>query len=161
MKTLDQHSGPLLSLKWNKKGDCLATGSFDKTAIVWDPSSGEVKQQFSCHSGMPKRPPCRVARALICLLQLLSLTSTGETIFRSPRAQLIKSSIFVNWEIHNPSDHSLDTRCAPTSSLRLFCIFASIATFFFQNEVNAIKWDPTGSYLASCSDDCSAKALGV
>jgi transducin (beta)-like 1 len=29
----------------------------------------------------------------------------------------------------------------------------------FQNEVNAIKWDPTGSLLASCSDDWTAKVL--
>ncbi|KAJ0785689.1 putative transcription factor WD40-like family [Helianthus annuus] len=26
-----------------------------------------------------------------------------------------------------------------------------------QGEVNAIKWDPTGSLLASCSDDSTAK----
>lgn len=26
-----------------------------------------------------------------------------------------------------------------------------------QNEVNAIKWDPTGSLLASCSDDMTLK----
>lgn len=29
--------------------------------------------------------------------------------------------------------------------------------FFFQNEVNAIKWDPTGNLLASCSDDMTLK----
>lgn len=37
-------------------------------------------------------------------------------------------------------------------------IFAQ--TFYnlmFQGEVNAIKWDPTGSLLASCSDDHTAK----
>jgi WD40 repeat protein len=25
------------------------------------------------------------------------------------------------------------------------------------DEVNAIRWDPTAKYLASCSDDCTAK----
>jgi len=29
----------------------------------------------------------------------------------------------------------------------------------FQDEVNAIKWDPTGSLLASCSDDHTAKVI--
>ena len=29
---------------------------------------------------------------------------------------------------------------------------------FQQSEVNAIKWDPSGTLLASCSDDLSAKA---
>jgi transducin (beta)-like 1 len=37
-------------LKWNKKGDVLLTISVDKSAIVWDPSSGEVRQQFEFHT---------------------------------------------------------------------------------------------------------------
>ena len=31
------------------------------------------------------------------------------------------------------------------------------ACCYFQNEVNAIKWDPQGQLLASCSDDMSLK----
>jgi WD40 repeat protein len=27
--------GPIFSLKWNKKGDYLLSGSVDKTAIIW------------------------------------------------------------------------------------------------------------------------------
>jgi WD40 repeat protein len=34
-----------------------------------------------------------------------------------------------------------------------------VAFTHFQSEVNAIKWDPTGSFLASCSDDWTAKVL--
>lgn len=30
-----------------------------------------------------------------------------------------------------------------------------------QDEVNAIKWDPAGNLLASCSDDFTAKVRGV
>ena len=30
-----------------------------------------------------------------------------------------------------------------------------------KDEVNAVKWDPTGSLLASCSDDCTAKVWSV
>jgi len=29
----------------------------------------------------------------------------------------------------------------------------------FQGEVNCVKWDPTGSLLASCSDDITAKVI--
>ena len=32
--TLNKHQGPIFSLKWNKKGDYLLSGSVDKTAIV-------------------------------------------------------------------------------------------------------------------------------
>jgi transducin (beta)-like 1 len=47
---MKKHTGPIFALKWNKKGDVLLTGSVDKSAIVWDPSSGDVRQQFEFHS---------------------------------------------------------------------------------------------------------------
>lgn len=50
--TLNKHKGPIFSLKWNKKGDCLLSGSVDKTAIIWDAKTGDVKQQFEYHTGM-------------------------------------------------------------------------------------------------------------
>lgn len=51
ISTLNKHKGPIFSLKWNKKGDFLLSGSVDKTAIVWDVKTGEWKQQFEFHSG--------------------------------------------------------------------------------------------------------------
>lgn len=50
--TLVKHRGPIFSLKWNKKGDFLLSGSVDKTAIVWDTKTWECKQQFEYHSGI-------------------------------------------------------------------------------------------------------------
>ena len=47
--TLVRHSGPIFALKWNSKGGCIVTGGVDKTAVVWDVGSGEVKQQFAFH----------------------------------------------------------------------------------------------------------------
>lgn len=51
ISTLNKHKGPIFSLKWNKKGDFLLSGSVDKTAIVWDVKTGEWRQQFEFHSG--------------------------------------------------------------------------------------------------------------
>jgi WD40 repeat protein len=48
---LERHKGPIFSLKWSKKGDMLLSGSVDKTAIVWNVQTGEVKQQFEFHDG--------------------------------------------------------------------------------------------------------------
>ena len=31
--------------------DALLSGSVDRTAIVWDPATGDVRQQFEFHSG--------------------------------------------------------------------------------------------------------------
>lgn len=52
ISTLSKHKGPIFSLKWNKKGDYLLTGSCDKTAIVWDVKAEQSKQQFEFHSGV-------------------------------------------------------------------------------------------------------------
>jgi len=49
--TLNKHKGPIFSLKWNKKGDYLLSGSVDKTAIVWNIKTGEWKQLFEFHTG--------------------------------------------------------------------------------------------------------------
>lgn len=35
--------------------------------------------------------------------------------------------------------------------------FSVLSPSPLQNEVNAIKWDPTGNLLASCSDDMTLK----
>lgn len=51
--TLCAHKGPIFSLKWNRKGTLLLSGSVDKTAIIWDGRTGEVKQQFEFHTGTP------------------------------------------------------------------------------------------------------------
>lgn len=48
--TLNKHKLPIFSLKWNRKGDYLLTGSVDRTAIVWDAKTGDVKQQFEHHT---------------------------------------------------------------------------------------------------------------
>ena len=45
--TLVQHSGPIFALKWNTKCTYIVTVGVDKTAVVWDVASGEVKQQFT------------------------------------------------------------------------------------------------------------------
>ena len=51
LRTLARHRGPIFSLKWNKSMDALLSGSVDRTAIVWDPATGDVRQQFEFHSG--------------------------------------------------------------------------------------------------------------
>ena len=59
VRSLARHSGPIFSLKWAKSNSSggssaprlLLSGSVDKRAIVWNADSGEVKQEFECHTG--------------------------------------------------------------------------------------------------------------
>jgi transducin (beta)-like 1 len=46
---LEKHEAPIFAVKWNKKGDLLASASMDKTTIVWDIATGTVRQQFAFH----------------------------------------------------------------------------------------------------------------
>lgn len=47
---MSNHRGPIFSLKWNQQGNLVLSGSADTTTIVWDPATGEMKQQFELHS---------------------------------------------------------------------------------------------------------------
>ncbi|CAH9131934.1 unnamed protein product [Cuscuta epithymum] len=80
MSTLAKHRGPINSLKWNKKGDYLLSGSMDKTAIEWDMKATEWKQQFEFHSDSSAKYELRLLNHLsICLpLILLPSRSTGQ-----------------------------------------------------------------------------------
>lgn len=81
--TLVQHAGPIFALKWNPKGSCIVTGGVDKTAVVWDVQSGEVKQQFCLHKGLIDRKSSSSSSSssscsvILNYLQLLLLTWTG------------------------------------------------------------------------------------
>lgn len=41
---------PVFAVRWNRRGDCIAVGSVDKTATVWDAASGEMRQQCVFHT---------------------------------------------------------------------------------------------------------------
>ncbi|XP_040866995.1 WD40 repeat-containing protein HOS15 isoform X3 [Glycine max] len=114
--TLSKHKGPIFSLKWNKKGDYLLTGSCDQTAIVWDVKAEEWKQQFEFHSG---------------------------------------PTLDVDWR------NNVSFATSSTDNMIYVCKIGEtrpIKTFAgHQGEVNCVKWDPSGSLLASCSDDITAK----
>jgi transducin (beta)-like 1 len=114
--TLDKHKGPIFSLKWNKKGDYLLSGSVDNTAIIWDVSNGEVKQQFRNHTA---------------------------------------PTLDVDWR----NDNSFAT-CSTDKMIYVCKLGETRPLRVFQgheDEVNAIRWDPSGNLLASCSDDFTAK----
>ncbi|KAK2967649.1 hypothetical protein RJ640_030520, partial [Escallonia rubra] len=114
--SLRKHKGPILSIKWNKKGDYLLTGSCDTTAIVWDVKAGAVKQQFQFHSGPTLDVDWRDNISF-------ATSSSDRTIYVCKIGETLPVKTF--------SGH--------------------------KGEVNCVKWDPTGSLLATCSDDKTAK----
>eukprot|EP00884_Botryococcus_braunii_P016585 jgi/Botrbrau1/360/Bobra.110_2s0018.1 len=114
--TLEQHKGPIFSLKWNKTRDYLLSGSVDKTAVVWDGRNGKMIQQFEFHTAPTLDVDWRDQNCF-------ATCSTDRKI--------------VVWELGNKSPRSV--------------------LLGHTDEVNAVKWDPSGTLLASCSDDHTAK----
>ena len=122
MFTLRGHIGPIFSLKWNKSGNFLLSGSYDKTTIVWDVSGerGEIKQQFQHHTA-----------------PALDVDWKDDTTFASCSTDktVLICKVGSNFPLQKFSGH--------------------------KDEVNAVKWDPSGTLLASCSDDSTAKVWDV
>jgi transducin (beta)-like 1 len=120
--TLRGHKGPIFSLKWNKQGNYLLSGSYDKTTIVWDVSgsTGFVEQQFTDHEA---------------------------------------PALDVDWR-----DNDTFASCSTDKTVHICRVGLSRPLRIYKghtDEVNAVKWDPSGSLLASCSDDCTAKVWDV
>ena len=49
--TLKGHTQYVLGVAWSPKGDQLASGSADQTAVVWKVASGEQVAQLTGHTG--------------------------------------------------------------------------------------------------------------
>ncbi|XP_060858034.1 F-box-like/WD repeat-containing protein ebi [Metopolophium dirhodum] len=47
---LDQHKGPIICLKWNKRGNYILSAGIDKTIVIWDAASGQCNQKFAFHT---------------------------------------------------------------------------------------------------------------
>lgn len=131
--TLTGHQGPVFSLKWNNKGDLLVTSSVDHTAIVWDTGNGQLIQQFKFHI----RPCLDVDW---CSNESFATCSQDMAIY--------VCTVGVQDPIKRFGTPAEGPRDADSMEA---------ANGGHTDEVNAIKWDAEGKYLASCSDDCTAK----
>ena len=132
LHTLRGHSGPIFSLKWNRKGTFLLSGSYDKTIIVWN---------LAKDGGTDKENE--------------SGTQFIEHQFRDHEAPALD----VDWK-----DDATFASCSSDRTVHIYNVNADVPLKIYvghKDEVNAVKWSPSGKYLASCSDDCTAKVWEV
>ncbi|KAF9678555.1 hypothetical protein SADUNF_Sadunf07G0046900 [Salix dunnii] len=153
----NEKSKDVTTLDWNGEGTLLATGSYDGQARIWS-TDGDLKTTLSKHKG-----PIFTLKWNKKGDYLLTGSCDKTAIVWDVRAEEWKQQ----FEFHTGPTLDVDWRnnvsfaTSSTDNMIYVCKVGEtrpIKTFAgHQGEVNCVKWDPTGSWLASCSDDISAK----
>ena len=154
-------SKDVTTLDWNGTGTLLATGSYDGIARVWA-ADGTLQHTLAKHTGpifslrWNKRGDLLLSGSLD-KSAIVWDAATGEV-----RQQFCFHSgptLDVDWK------NNVTFATCGTDNLIFVCKVgeqAAVAKYAgHTHEVNAVKWDPTGTLLASCSDDCTAKLWSV
>ncbi|KAG1368606.1 putative Isoflavone 2'-hydroxylase [Cocos nucifera] len=144
----NEKSKDVTTLDWNGEGTQLATGSYDGQARIWS-REGELKNTLIKHKG-----------PIFSLKwnkkgDFLLSGSVDKTAIVWDTKTWESPTLDVDWRNNN----SFAT-CSTDNMIYVCKIGENRPIKGFsghQGEVNAIKWDPTGSLLASCSDDGTAK----
>lgn len=175
--SLCAHSESIFSISFDDQGQRILTGSYDKCVSVWDVESGTLAAKFQAHSAQVLdvnwKPGLSFvdevsgrSEDLIEKVEIFASCSTDRTIAicavrqdeKSIRSSKYKSRsqpgvVSDNMGVGNcgAGEAESDTPCAADNALlKPLQILNG-----HSDEVNAIRWDPTGALLASCSDDRS------
>eukprot|EP00256_Glycine_max_P057437 XP_014625280.1 WD40 repeat-containing protein HOS15 isoform X2 [Glycine max] len=153
----NEKSKDVTTLDWNGEGTLLATGSYDGQARIWT-TNGELKSTLSKHKG-----PIFSLKWNKKGDYLLTGSCDQTAIVWDVKAEEWKQQ----FEFHSGPTLDVDWRnnvsfaTSSTDNMIYVCKIGEtrpIKTFAgHQGEVNCVKWDPSGSLLASCSDDITAK----
>jgi len=149
------------SLDWNCEGTLLATGSYDGYARIWT-TEGRLASTLGQHKGPIfalkwNRKGNFILSAGVDKTTIIWDASTGQC--QQQFAFHEAPALDVDWQ-------SNDSFASCSTDMKIHvCKLGSqrpIRTFEgHSNEVNAIKWDPSGQLLASCSDDMTLKIWNV
>lgn len=115
-------------LAWNQSGDILVTGSEDNTAIAWDSVTGDMRQIFDFHFG--------------------SFSSINHFHELAP-------VLDIDWK-----DDITFATCSHDKTIYVCQLGSPVPLKDFvghESDINTVRWDHSGTYCASSSDDNTAK----
>lgn len=149
------------SISWSADGKFLATGCYDGLARVWNCSTGELKFMlkehresiFSVKWNKHSNHILTVShdkRAIVWD----SVTGTIVRIFERIHANAILDADWKDIDIFATcsTDTNISICSLSTPNLDVVAVLKG-----HTDEINAITWSPGGQFLASCSDDTTAK----
>ena len=154
-------SRDVTAVSWSPDGLRLATASYDGIARIWS-DAGLLERRLGLHSGPVlslkwNRSGTRLLTSsvdhtvAVWRAGAADATATCEQQFTCHRAPALD----VDWQ-------SDDTFASSGSDKMVYVCKVGDAQplrvfYGHQDEVNSVEWDPTGTLLASGSDDCTVK----
>nr|XP_028705182.1 F-box-like/WD repeat-containing protein TBL1Y isoform X11 [Macaca mulatta] len=145
------------SLDWNSDGTLLATGSYDGFARIWT-ENGNLASTLGQHKGPIfalkwNKKGNYILSAGVDKTTIIWDAHTGEAKQQFPFHSA--PALDVDWQ-----NNTTFASCSTDMCIHVCRLGCDRPVKTFQghtNEVNAIKWDPSGMLLASCSDDMTLK----
>ena len=156
-----EKSKDVTTLDWNHDGTRLATGSYDGLARIWT-ANGELASTLKKHTG-----PIFSLKWNRTGEYLLSGSVDKTAVVWDAATGAVKQEYAFHKEPTLDVDWRDETSFASCSTDRMIYVCKLGEENHLQcfqghtDEVNAIKWDPSGQLLASCSDDYTAKVWSM
>ncbi|RXH75396.1 hypothetical protein DVH24_030117 [Malus domestica] len=160
---LEGHTNEVCACAWSPAGSLLASGSGDSTARIWTIADGSSR--FSSQNGSSNVLVLKhvKGRTNEKSKDVTTLDWNGEGTMLATGSYDGQARI---WSTKGPTldvdwRNNVSFAMSSTDNMIYVCKIGEnhpVKTFAgHQGEVNCVKWDPTGSLLASCSDDSTAK----
>eukprot|EP00737_Agarophyton_chilense_P002809 gb/GEZJ01003231.1/.p1 GENE.gb/GEZJ01003231.1/~~gb/GEZJ01003231.1/.p1 ORF type:complete len:508 (+),score=46.76 gb/GEZJ01003231.1/:353-1876(+) len=150
-------SNDVTTLDWNPTGTMLATGTYDGVAKVWS-ETGELKHSLVRHTGPLFSLKWNKKGNHI----LIGSVDKTTTVWNGLTGQLVRQytaheapCLDVDWK-----DDVVFASCSTDKLIYMQSVESNTPLRVYrghEDEINCIKFDPSGKLLASCSDDYTAK----
>ncbi|KAL4085644.1 hypothetical protein PRIC1_014980 [Phytophthora ramorum] len=157
---LNHGTGPhkdVTTLEWNHDGSLLASGTYNGKTRIWN-AEGEIKHIFQYHNG-----PVFATRWSRTGLFLLSASFDKTVVVWDATTETKRQQLKLHDDPILDASWKDDSTFATCSSDMSICVArvgetkADVVLRGHKDAINSVKWDPSGRFLASCSDDYTVK----
>mmetsp|Transcript_13340 Transcript_13340/g.37558 ORF Transcript_13340/g.37558 Transcript_13340/m.37558 type:complete len:1067 (-) Transcript_13340:1264-4464(-) len=159
----DRKNKDVTTLEWSSDGKLLATGSYDGVARVWS-LKGSLVHTLRGHKGPIfslkwNKKGNYLLSGSYDKTTIVWDVSMGSGYIKQQFDDHQAPALDVDWK-----DDNTFASCSTDKTVHICRVGSNrpLKTYTgHTDEVNAVKWDPSGRLLASCSDDCTAKVWNV